>query len=54
MASVDDSAAGTTIRAFVTFASPRPNPNSTVRVLLDSVGMAEQMIVVEGSSAYSR
>jgi hypothetical protein len=54
MASVDDSAGGLTIRAFVTFASPRPNPGSTVRVLLDSVGMAEQMIVVEGSSAYSR
>jgi type II secretory pathway pseudopilin PulG len=54
MASVDDSAGGGTIRAFVTFASPPPSPGSTVRVLLDSVGMAEQMIVVEGSSAYSR
>jgi len=53
MASVDDSANGEAIRAFVTFASPRPN-SGTVRVLLDSVGMAEQMIVVEGSSGYTR
>jgi hypothetical protein len=53
MASVDDSAGGREIRAFVTFASPTPD-RGNVRVLLDSVGMAEQMIVVEGSSAYSR
>lgn len=53
MASVDDSAGAGTIRAFVTFASPRPN-SGTVRLLLDSVGMAEQMIVVEGSSGYTR
>jgi type II secretory pathway pseudopilin PulG len=53
MASVDDSPKGGAIRAFVTFASPRPN-SGTVRVLLDSVGMAEQMIVVEGSSGYTR
>lgn len=53
MASVDDSANGGAIRAFVTFASPRPN-SGAVRVLLDSVGMAEQMIVVEGSSGYTR
>jgi hypothetical protein len=53
MASVDDSAGGGKIRAFVTFASPTPD-RGIVRVLLDSVGMAEQMIVVEGSSAYSR
>jgi hypothetical protein len=53
MASVDESANSGIIRAFVTFASPRPN-SGTVRVLLDSVGMAEQMIVVEGSSGYTR
>ena len=53
MASIDDSAGNGVIRAFVTFASPRPNPG-TVRLLLDSVGMAEQMIVVEGSSGYTR
>jgi hypothetical protein len=53
MASVDDSPNGGAVRAFVTFASPRPN-SGTVRVLLDSVGMAEQMIVVEGSSGYTR
>ena len=53
MASVDDTAGGGTIRAYVTFASPRPN-QGPVRVLLDSVGMAEQMIVVEGGSGYTR
>ena len=46
-------AADGTIRAFVTFTSPRPDTGA-VRVLLDSVGMAEQMIVVEGSSGYTR
>jgi type II secretory pathway pseudopilin PulG len=52
MASID-SADGS---AYVTFASPPPTPNSTLplRILLDSVGMAEQMVVLEGSGAYSK
>ena len=53
MASIDDTAGAGTIGAYVTFASPRPEAGE-VRVLLDSVGMAEQMIVVEGGSGYTR
>ena len=53
MASVEEAPNGGTIRAFVTFTSPRPT-TGPVRLLLDSVGMAEQMIVVEGSSGYTR
>lgn len=49
MASVDSSD-GT---VFVTFSSPAPN-SGTVRVLLDSVGMAEQMVILEGPGPYSK
>jgi type II secretory pathway pseudopilin PulG len=52
MASVDS----TDGSAYVTFASPPPTPNGTLplRILLDSVGMAEQMVVLEGSGPYSK
>ena len=54
MASVDS----TDGSAYVTFASPPPTrtPTATLplRILLDSVGMAEQMVVLEGSGAYSK
>lgn len=52
MASVDS----TDGSAYVTFASPPPTPNGALplRILLDSVGMAEQMVVLEGSGAYSK
>lgn len=49
MASVDASD-GT---VFVTFSSPTPT-GGTVRVLLDSVGMAEQMVILEGPGPYSK
>jgi type II secretory pathway pseudopilin PulG len=51
MASVDDSPTG--LLAYCTFASPPPT-GGEVRILLDSVGMAEQMIVIEGASGYTR
>ena len=54
MASVDS----TDGSAYVTFASPPPTPTPIatlpLRILLDSVGMAEQMVVLEGSGAYSK
>ena len=52
MASVDSNDGS----AYVTFASPPPTPNGTLplRILLDSVGMAEQMVVLEGSGPYSK
>ena len=53
MASVEEPRPDDTVRAYVTFTSPRPDTGE-VRILLDSVGMAEQMIVVEGSSGYTR
>lgn len=40
-------------RVFVTFSSPAPT-GGTVRVLLDSVGMAEQMVILEGPGPYSK
>ena len=40
-------------RAFVTFTSPPPS-DGAVRILLDSVGMAEQMVVLEGPGPYSK
>lgn len=40
-------------RAFVTFTSPPPS-DGQVRILLDSVGMAEQMVVLEGPGPYSK
>jgi type II secretory pathway pseudopilin PulG len=64
MASIDDTVTPTVV--YVTFASPPPNTNDTngdgvadgallpLRILLDSVGMAEQMVVLEGSGAYSK
>jgi type II secretory pathway pseudopilin PulG len=54
MASVDS----TDGSVYVTFASPPPTATPTatlpLRILLDSVGMAEQMVVLEGSGAYSK
>jgi len=52
MASVD-SADGS---VYVTFASPPPTAGGALplRILLDSVGMAEQMVVLEGSGPYSK
>lgn len=52
MASVD-SADGS---VYVTFASPPPTAGGPLplRILLDSVGMAEQMVVLEGSGPYSK
>lgn len=38
---------------YVTFSSPPPF-DGTVRVLLDSVGLAEQMVVLEGPGPYSK
>ncbi len=54
MASIDDTAPQPTV--YVTFASPPPTAGGTLplRILLDSVGMAEQMVVLEGSGAYSK
>jgi len=54
MASIDDTALQPTV--YVTFASPPPTAGATLplRILLDSVGMAEQMVVLEGSGAYSK
>ena len=54
MASIDDTAPQPTV--YVTFASPPPTAGGAVplRILLDSVGMAEQMVVLEGSGAYSK
>jgi hypothetical protein len=64
MASIDDTALQPTV--YVTFASPPPIINDRdddgvvdgallpLRILLDSVGMAEQMVVLEGSGAYSK
>jgi len=64
MASIDDTAPQPTV--YVTFASPPPIINDSdrngvvdgtlrpLRILLDSVGMAEQMVVLEGSGAYSK
>jgi len=54
MASIDDTALQPTV--YVTFASPPPTAGGTLplRILLDSVGMAEQMVVLEGSGAYSK
>jgi len=49
MASVD----ATDGSVYVTFSSPTPS-DGTVRVLLDSVGMAEQMVVLEGPGPYSK
>jgi len=41
---------------YVTFSSPPPTAGGALplRILLDSVGMAEQMVVLEGSGAYSK
>ena len=52
MASVD-SADGS---VYVTFASPPPTAGGALplQLLLDSVGMAEQMVVLEGSGPYSK
>ncbi|MEN9668021.1 MAG: hypothetical protein RLZZ326_4384, partial [Planctomycetota bacterium] len=52
MASVDS----TDGSVYVTFASPPPTAGGALplRILLDSVGMAEQMVVLEGSGAYSK
>jgi hypothetical protein len=64
MASIDDTVTPTAV--YVTFASPPPYVNDSdrngvvdgtllpLRILLDSVGMAEQMVVLEGSGAYSK
>jgi type II secretory pathway pseudopilin PulG len=64
MASIDDTVPQPTV--YVTFASPPPviNDNNRdgvidgallpLRILLDSVGMAEQMVVLEGSGPYSK
>ena len=64
MASIDDTVTPTAV--YVTFASPPPFINDSdrngvvdgallpLRILLDSVGMAEQMVVLEGSGAYSK
>jgi len=64
MASIDDTVTPTAV--YVTFASPPPIINDSdgdgvvdggklpLRILLDSVGMAEQMVVLEGSGAYSK
>ena len=64
MASIDDTALQPTV--YGTFASPPPTINDSdrngfvdgtflpLRILLDSVGMAEQMVVLEGSGAYSK
>ncbi len=64
MASIDDTVAQPVV--YVTFASPPPTINDVngdgavdgallpLRILLDSVGMAEQMVVLEGSGAYSK
>ena len=64
MASIDDTVTPTAV--YVTFASPPPITNDSdgdgivdgallpLRILLDSVGMAEQMVVLEGSGAYSK
>lgn len=64
MASLDDTVTPTAV--YVTFASPPPTINDVdgdgavdggslpLRILLDSVGMAEQMVVLEGSGAYSK
>ena len=52
MASVDS----TDGSVYVTFASPPPTMAGglPLQLLLDSVGMAEQMVVLEGSGAYSK
>jgi len=64
MASIDDTVTPTAV--YVTFASPPPFINDSnrdgavdgallpLRILLDSVGMAEQMVVLEGSGPYSK
>ena len=51
MASIDDTVSPAEV--YVTFASPPPT-GANVLILLDSVGMAEQMVVLEGSGPYSR
>lgn len=52
MASVDS----TDGSVYVTFASPPPTAGGAIplQLLLDSVGMAEQMVVLEGSGPYSK
>ena len=52
MASVDTEAVGGPV-VYVTFSSPAPT-GSEVTVLLDSVGLAEQMVVLEGPGPYSK
>jgi hypothetical protein len=56
MASVDS----TDNSVYVTFSSPKPRAFNAILaplpvvILLDSVGMAEQMVVLEGSGLYSK
>jgi len=52
MASVDTEAMGVPV-VYVTFSSPAPT-GRVVTVLLDSVGLAEQMVVLEGPGPYSK
>jgi len=51
MASINDSVSPPEV--YVTFSSPPPT-GTNVSILLDSVGMAEQMVVLEGSGPYSK
>ncbi|MBU6276184.1 MAG: prepilin-type N-terminal cleavage/methylation domain-containing protein [Planctomycetes bacterium] len=54
MASVETAAAGATSHTvFVTLAGPAPTAGA-VQILVDSVGLAEQTVVLEGAGAYGR
>jgi type II secretory pathway pseudopilin PulG len=56
MASVETAAAGATSHTvFVTLSGPAPlQDQGTVQILVDSVGLAEQTVVLEGAGAYGR
>lgn len=55
MASVESQPDPTTgeFKAYVSFSGPAPMPGA-VQILLDSVGLAEQTVVLEGAGAYGR
>lgn len=50
MAAIDDAAG----KAYVTFSGRQPPGNSTVDILLDSVGLAEQTVMLEGPGPWSQ
>jgi len=50
MAAIDDSSGG----VYVTFSGASPASAGTVRILLDSVGLAEQSVMLEGAGPWSQ